>query len=244
MTDEPKFDKFGWLQKLSADPRLSAQQRQLGTVIGTKYTWKNGKGWAVELAELATASGYKNLRTVSPVLRKLCKAGYLVETYRRSTGPGLPAKASYDLRHPVNTDINTDTGNGKHRHSTPTLADPNTDTRECNTDSLECNTDTLECNTDIPHCRQTPPEQQKEGTQGVLSGNPSGVPCLVSNVTLEDQEGGPLEAVPEKKHGEEIAALIAKHEEDTAALIAKGKAIFENGKYAPKQPPMDLGPWG
>jgi hypothetical protein len=29
-----------------------------------------------------------------------------------------------------------------------------------------------------------------------------------------------------------------------AALIAKGKAIFESNKYAPKGPPMDLGPWG
>jgi hypothetical protein len=164
-SDEPNFDKFLWLNKLSADPRFSAQQRQLGTVIGTTYTWKTGHGWAVELAELAAASGYKSVRTVNPALTKLCKAGYLVETYRRNTGPGKPAQVSYTLRHP-NTDINTDT------------LEPNTD---INTATPQCNTDTL---------------------------------------------------------------TIEKHKLNQAALIAKGKAIFESNKYAPKGPPMDLGPWG
>jgi len=105
------FDKHGWLQAVQADTQFSdrefrlAQAVQADTqfsdrefrlafVICSQFTRRDGTGWPVELDRIATAvKGGMHSVKIRNGLSKLCKAGYLAETYRRSTGPGLDRSA-------------------------------------------------------------------------------------------------------------------------------------------------------
>ena len=88
------FDKHGWLQAVQADTQFSDREFRLAFVICSQFTRRDGTGWPVELDRIATAvKGGMHSVKIRNGLSKLCKAGYLAETYRRSTGPGLDRSA-------------------------------------------------------------------------------------------------------------------------------------------------------
>jgi hypothetical protein len=126
------------MKALQKDAQFTEREFRLGFVMCTEHTWRNGKGWAKDLTDIADSvtGGYSDVR-LRAALSKLCRHGYLTETYRRSTGPGLSARGAWDLRMP-NTDTpalqcsdNTDTPAREHRNGsvrTPIRQRANTDT--------------------------------------------------------------------------------------------------------------------
>jgi hypothetical protein len=98
------FDKHGWLKAIQADPNFTDREFRLAFVVCNQFTRRDGTGWPVELDRIAEAiTGGFNAVKLRQGLLKLCREGYLIEKYRRSTGPGLTAQRAHDLL-PQNTD--------------------------------------------------------------------------------------------------------------------------------------------
>lgn len=157
------FDKHGWLRAVQKDRAFTDREFRLAFVICNEFTWRNGKGWAVELDHLADAikGGFSDVK-LRAALAKMCKAGYLVETYRRSTGPGITAKRSHDLRLPQNTATAQ-----LHRSD-------NTATEQFDTATVRFNTATVRFDTATERFDQNPPDQGKDTPKGTSEGTTKG----------------------------------------------------------------------
>jgi len=116
--------KFAWLKAVLADPRLTDKDARVGAIYCIQFTHRDGTGWPKEMTALAEAM-QTSARGVSDHFLKYCRLGYLVETYRASTGRGIPAKRAYDLTLPITDTVErqcsetTDTVERDHRHSAP-----------------------------------------------------------------------------------------------------------------------------
>jgi hypothetical protein len=158
------FDKYGWMKAVQGDPQFSDREFRLAFVICSQFTRRDGTGWPVELERIAAAMapGMASNR-LREALVKLCNGGYLVETYRRSTGTGLTAQRSHSL---IPQPGNTDPVAG---HCSETLTPDGT-----NTDPVQVNTDPVAVNTDPVQGAQTWSDQPKEPPKGTLEGTYKG----------------------------------------------------------------------
>lgn len=171
---EDKFDKHGWLKAVQRDASFSDREFRLAFVIANQFTKGNGIGWPVELERVADAitGGFTQVK-LRKGLKKLRDAGYLVETYRRSTGPGLTAKRSHNLCQLKNTE------------TVGLQCYENTETVRSNTDTLWSNTDTVRLDTDTVRFSQTWSDQPEGPPKGTLEGTYKGT----SEGTTNGSEG-------------------------------------------------------
>lgn len=93
------FDKYKWIKSVQSDTDISDREFRLAVVMASQFVWSNGVGWLVEMDAIgaAVATGYSQSR-LGKALGRLCDKGYLVETKRVSTGPGIKAKRAYNLK--------------------------------------------------------------------------------------------------------------------------------------------------
>jgi hypothetical protein len=92
------FDKFAWLRALREDARFTDKEARLGMAICTDCVRRNGRGWLVDLNELAASvPGNVSRNWLNAALQKFIRHGYLAETSRAGGGRGLTARRSHDL---------------------------------------------------------------------------------------------------------------------------------------------------
>lgn len=92
------MNKFGWLQALRKDARVTDGEYRVASALCTDFTRRDGVGWAVELDVLADSvpGGVSRDRLIKG-LKKMVDLGYIVETSRSGGGRGVKARRSHNL---------------------------------------------------------------------------------------------------------------------------------------------------
>jgi hypothetical protein len=199
------FDKHGWLRAVQAstNPVFSNLEYRIASIICTQFTWRDGRGWVFDTDDVAkacpTSPSFERSRKA---MAKLCAAGFLVETYRRNTGPGLTSQRKFDLR---NTGTPASDCSEEHRDASAEHRDANKEHRDATTEHRDQTDRTPgpdRPNTGTPASSQTPSDQAEGASQGIYEGIKEDV---YQGIYQGDLQGGsgrgeePTDYVPQKR---------------------------------------------